>query len=885
MKKIQINVNYKTQVGENLYIRIQQDDSQFVEYAMHYTENGFWRWETETKAVSLSYNFIVKNSSEEILNEEINLHQINLNSHHSEYLILNSWNQPNFPENYLNTKILKQISAKKGFRKPRPKRHETHRFSIQVPIYNTHESIVLLGNTEEMGNWNEEKPIPLKRINPLQWEISLELSPSSQKIEYKYAILNHQTGKLSFEEGENRKALPNKKENCVFVYQDQSYKFHAHEKWKSAGVAVPVFSLRTENSFGVGEFFDLKKLVDWAVKTHLSILQVLPVNDTTATHTWTDSYPYAAISVYALHPQYLALNQLSYPLPAKANREFNSKRKELNTLPHVDYEAVMKGKWHLLFEVFKNRKKKILKDKNFAEFRKKNQEWLLNYAVFCTLRDKYGTADYKKWSALSTYKFKTVERYARPSHIEYDNVIFHSWIQYELHLQLKEAVDYAHSKNVFIKGDLPIGIYRYSVEAWSQPEQFGLEFQAGAPPDFFTAIGQNWGFPTYNWETMKQDGYRWWKNRFKALAQYFDVMRIDHILGFFRIWRMPLSATQAILGYFHPAVPISEEEFAYHGISFNPTRFLKPFINDAILWHSFGEEKKTIIETFLEEKNGLYYFLPEFDTQRKIENYFQKTKGDFDTKMKLLSLASNVLFVEEEVNGKKMYHPRFGIYDTLSYQFLEPHLKEKLYHAFHDYFFGRQEELWEKSGMEKLPVLLQATDMLICGEDLGFVPDCVPKVMNNLGIIALKVQRSPKEDVAYYHPQTANYENVVTYSTHDSTTLRQWWKEDRNLTQKYFNEQLQQSGEAPEELRCSLAEIVMKQHLYNQAMLAIFPIQEFLATDESLKNPDANAERINDPGTFPHYWKYRMHKTLEELIAADDFNSKIAFWIKDSKRV
>jgi len=186
--------------------------------------------------------------------------------------------------------------------------------------------------------------------------------------------------------------------------------------------------------------------------------------------------------------------------------------------------------------------------------------------------------------------------------------------------------------------------------------------------------------------------------------------------------------------------------------------------------------------------------------------------------------------------------------------------------------------------MEKLPVILNSTEMLICGEDLGLVPDCVPVVMDRLGITALKVQRMPSENILWYNPKDASYLNVVTASSHDSSTLRQWWQEDWSLSQQYFNHQLNQQGTAPWELHPQLSEIIMKQHLYNEAMLAIFPIQEFLATDEHLLNPNKDNERINNPAVFPHYWRYRMHLTIEDLLQKDGFNAKIASWITDSGR-
>lgn len=411
-----------------------------------------------------------------------------------------------------------------------------------------------------------------------------------------------------------------------------------------------------------------------------------------------------------------------------------------------------------------------------------------------------------------------------------------------------------------------------------------MDFQAGAPPDQFTELGQNWEFPTYNWEAMKEDDYRWWKNRFKALEQYFDAMRIDHILGFFRIWRMPVSAVQGILGYFYPAVPIVADEFKAWQIPFNFDRYCKPFINNEILWGYFGKESEKALEFIDPNEDGTYSFKEEYDTQRKLVDFFKKNpRGPLEEK--LVSLCANVLFLTEERKGKTVYHPRFNVYNTESYKYLPEWEQKSIYDLYHDYFFRRQDHLWYEKAMEKLPVILNATKMLICGEDLGMVPACVPVVMDELAIIALKVQRMPAENIPFYDPRNASYMNVVTASSHDSSTLRQWWKEDPALTQRYFNQQLIQYGKAPEDLTPYLAEIIMKQHLYNESMLAIFPIQEFLATDADLSNQNVDNERINNPAVFPHYWRYRMHIQLEDLKEKHSFNKKIASWVIDSGRM
>jgi 4-alpha-glucanotransferase len=882
--KLYFNVSYSVKVGERLQLMINDEGAVSQTHTMFYAENGLWKCEVDYFSKSISYQYQLVDEKGSVLREEFVSHSLNFPHNYKEFVIFDEWNNKNFPENYLNNKILhNKLNHFSSEKKAVLKKH-THLFRIEAPIYNPNWKMVMFGSPPSLGSWNSEKAVHLFQTDFGIWEASVEI-PEDEFIQYKYCLYDTEAEKIiDVETGENRFALPNQSKDVLQIVSNHYFKFKLYQLYHDAGVAVPVFSLRSENGFGVGEFSDLKKLADWTKETNLGIIQMLPINDTTANYSWTDSYPYAAVSVYALHPQYISLENLDFKLPKDLIEEFRTEKLELNSLELIDYEKMISSKWKYLKAIFNADKEKIYKDRNFKKFIKDNESWLLPYSAFCVLRDKYKTPNFNEWKTHKKYIAGKIAPFFTPKSKDYDAAMLHAWVQYQLHKQLKEAVDYTHSLGVSVKGDLPIGIYRHSVEAWTEPELFGMDFQAGAPPDQFTELGQNWEFPTYNWEAMKADDYKWWKNRFKALEQYFDAMRIDHILGFFRIWRMPISATQGILGYFYPAVPITLEEFGAWHIPFNFDRYCKPFINDQILQKYFGENIEKALEFINNNQDGTYSFKEEFNTQRKLSDFFKKNPDNL-IEEQLISLCANVLFLIEERNGQLVYHPRFNVYHTDSYKYLSDWERKSIYDLYHDYFFKRQDHLWYEKAMEKLPVILNATKMLICGEDLGMVPDCVPVVMDELAIIALKVQRMPSDNIPFYNPKKASYLNVVTASSHDSSTLRQWWKEDPALTQKYFNQQLIQYGKAPEELDSNLAEIIMKQHLYNEAMLAIFPIQEFFATDKELTNPSMDNERINNPAIFPYYWRYRMHLNLEDLITKKSFNQKIANWVKDSGRL
>ncbi|KQT21877.1 4-alpha-glucanotransferase [Chryseobacterium sp. Leaf404] len=882
--KLYFSLKYITKHGENLFLTVTAEGQEQQDYPMYHTDFGIWKAEVDYFSKQISYRYCVKDDSGNVMSEEEVGHELSFPHNYKEFVITDLWNKKNFPENYLTNKILKNKLTGLKLEKNSILKKHTHLFRISAPVYHPYWNIAVFGSSQSLGNWDYESIILFSQTDFGIWEASVEIS-ENYPVEYKYCIYDTIQNKvIDVESGSNRLVYPNPNNDILQIVSDHYFKFKSYQMYHDAGVAVPVFSLRTEDGFGVGEFPDLKKLADWNKETGLGIIQILPINDTTANYTWTDSYPYAAVSVYALHPQYLSLEKLDYALPKNLVEEFKAEKKELNQLELIDYEKVISGKWKFIKAVFEEQKEKIFKDRNFKKFLKDNETWLTPYAAFCVLRDKYKTPNFGEWKTHKKYIAGKISQLFTVKNKDYEAVMLHSWVQFQLHKQLKDAVDYIHGLGISIKGDLPIGIYRYSVEAWTEPELFGMDFQAGAPPDQFTDLGQNWEFPTYNWEAMKNDGYQWWKNRFKALEKYFDAMRIDHILGFFRIWRMPVSATQGILGYFYPAVPVTVNEFKKLNLPFDFNRYCKPFINNQILENYLGEDREKALSFLNENQDETYSFKPEFDTQRKLSDYFKK-KPDEDLSEKLIALSANVLFLAEEKEGETVYHPRFNVYRTESYQYLSDWEKRTIYHLYNDYFFKRQDGLWYEKALEKLPVILNATNMLICGEDLGLVPDCVPVVMDELAIVALKVQRMPSKNIPFYNPKNADYMNVVTASSHDSSTLRQWWKEDPELTQKYYNQQLNQYGRAPEDLEPYLAEIIMKQHLYNEAMLAIFPIQEFLATDETLSNPNIDQERINNPAVFPHYWRYRMHLGLEELKSRNTFNEKIKNWVADSGRL
>lgn len=425
------------------------------------------------------------------------------------------------------------------------------------------------------------------------------------------------------------------------------------------------------------------------------------------------------------------------------------------------------------------------------------------------------------------------------------------------------------------------------MEAWTEPYYFNLNGQAGAPPDDFSVNGQNWGFPTYNWDVMEKDGYRWWMKRFQKMSEYFDAYRIDHILGFFRIWEIPMHAVHGLLGQFIPSIPMSREEIESYGLPFRE-EYLIPYIHESFLGQVFGPHTDYVKQTFLlpAETPGVYHMKPEFATQREVESFFAGKNDENSLWIRdgLYTLISDVLFVPD-TKEKDKYHPRIGIQRDFIFRSLNEQEQNAFNRLYDQYYYHRHNEFWRQQAMKKLPQLTQSTRMLVCGEDLGMIPDCVSSVMNDLRILSLEIQRMPKNPMHEFgYLNEYPYRSVCTISTHDMSTLRGWWEEDYLQTQRYYNTMLGHYGTAPTVATPELCEEVVRNHLKSNSILCILSLQDWLSIDGKWRNPNVQEERINVPANPRNYWRYRMHLTLEQLMKAEELNDKIRELIKYTGR-
>ena len=797
---LHISIEYRTNWGEELVLCLGGK-----RYPLTYAADGLWQGEiarfNPEKVSEYGYEVVRDGYT---VRKEWKKHVLALPAgvEPKELTVVDRWNDRPYDSPFYSSAFTNAIFGRKAEKAKKAPKDANVLLQVAAPALRPNEVLAVTGSGKAFKNWTKIVPFDGSRF-PL-WTLALNVTDS---FEYKILVADKETlVPIAWEDSNNRWFTDLPAEGGFVVKSDIQVRFSGRN-WKGAGTAIPVFALRSADDFGVGEFYDLKKMVDWAASTGQSVLQLLPINDTTMLHTWEDSYPYNPNSTFALHPQFLNLPAVGVPV----DEEYKAAQAELNALEQIDYERVNAEKHLLLKKAFDKTFKKLSAKKEYQQFVQKNSHWLLPYAAFCVLRDQNGTPDFTQWKGYAKYNKKKIAAFCEENRAEID---FWCFVQYHLDAQLSEVCAYAHSKGVVFKGDLPIGISRTSVDAWLYPELFHMDSQAGAPPDAFSADGQNWGFPTYNWEKMAEDDFAWWKSRLAKMSEYFDAFRIDHILGFFRIWEIPLWTKSGLNGYFNPALPFPAHELQAQGFDVN----------------------------------------------------------DFD------------LFLQDP-RQEGHYHPKIGAKQTHSYYVLDAYRRAAFDRLYDDFFYRRNNEFWKDKAMQKLPALLDSTGMLACGEDLGMIPATVPQVMDDLRILSLEIQRMPKSvEETFAHPANYPYLSVCTTSTHDMNPIRAWWEEDREVTNDFWRMILGNQGEAPYYCEPWICRQILDQHVWSPAMLTILPLQDWLSMDAQLRREDPNVERINVPANSRHYWRYRMHLTLEQLADAKEFNQTLSDMIAASGR-
>ena len=875
--KLKFNIHYHTAWGESLHVSIDfhsQDGTVRHQNLLMQTEDGEL-WTVETAALMsrhhplshIVYSYQVENGDEEVLRREWDMiPRIYHFDASKDYVFPDDWRDRPLPLHLYSNAYLTTVHGRRDERVEAmrlPLFRRTIIFRVSAPQLKAGQVMAVCGSHPAIGSWSTSRYLKMDYAGQGEWMLSVNALGWQQPIEYKYVVVDAETNELlSWEEGDNRTVPLEIIDGQVLVLHGGHLRLR-EELWRAAGVVVPVFSLRSEHSFGVGDFGDLKRLVDWAVAAGMKFIQTLPVNDTTTDGHWHDSYPYNIVSVFALHPHYMDL-EAAGTLKSKARMtQFLRRRQELNALPYSDYEAVDRVKNDYLHELFEEQGRTVMQTAGYKQFVADNEDWLKPYAAF--RRANAESSEYAESSESS----------------EFSEIYFQ---QYLLHTQLKAAADYAREKGVVLKGDLPIGVNRDSVETCQHPELFNLDSLTGAPPDTFSQQGQNWGFPTYHWS---EELYQMMRRRLRHMQQYFDAFRIDHVLGFFRIWEIPENAVYGLLGHFSPALPLTVNEIEYFGLPFRKELFTRPFINDRLVERLFGIHAQYVRDNFLVRKAyGLYDLQPDYDTQRKVAMQFAERRDESSLWIRdgLMRLISDVLFVEDP-HQAEMYHPRIGATTEPIFEALSGEEKDAFLRLYNNYFYQRHSFFWGQQALRRLPAVLKDCRMLVCAEDLGMLPDCVEPVLDQLRILTLEIQQMPKQHgFEFAHLDANPIRSVATISTHDMSPLRLWWQESPERRQRYYVTMLQKEGRAPEQLPAHLAEEIIARHLYCPSMLCILSIQDWLSMDMELRSKHPQEERINVPSDPYNRWQYRMHLTIEELLQATKYNNKVRTMIQRSKR-
>jgi 4-alpha-glucanotransferase len=895
--KVSFNIHYRTVWGQTLHLvgSLPELGAWDAEQAidLSYTTDGYWSASIEIPddTKQITYRYFCQSNGLKIFEEWNRPHTVTFNRTVS-CLLYDTWlNKPEQTLYYTSAfknVLFARLDERFGKKLVVPKDAD-RKICLKVfaPNIRKNQHLAVSGNQPVLGNWEPDKALKMSCSNFPEWEVEFDAAGLSCPVEYKFILYSDDQTDIYWEPGENRYLNPpllKERETLIlsglFLREDFPH-------WRGAGTVIPVFSLRSEESFGMGDFQDLKKIVDWVVQTGQKILQILPVNDTTMTHTWIDSYPYNAISIYALHPLYLSLPLMGKLKDAALNSILLQVQQELNRQEKVDYEQVDRYKWMFFHAIYAQDGERTIQSRDFRTFFRANEDWLVPYSAYSYLRDQHKTSDFRQWKDYAVYDKQKIAALCHPHGKHYREIALYYYLQYHLHRQLKAAKDYAQTSGVILKGDIPIGVSDVGIEAWTEPQYFNMEARAGAPPDDFSPTGQHWGFPTYNWTEMEKTDYDWWKKRFRHMACYFDAYRIDHILGFFRIWEVPDHAVQALTGTFHPALPLTPEEISAAGMSFGEAQWTKARINGRFLSDLFGVYSQEVAEKYLVRISSQYFALhPDVNTQIKIEHRFSG-KADFKSltiKNALFTLANEVLFIPDRTEKNK-FHPRILASNTFAYRELNEADRYAFDYIYWDYFYRRHNDFWKEQAYRKLTPIISATEMLACGEDLGMIPQSVPEVMDHLHILSLEIERMPKQTgVMFGNLATLPYRSVCTTSTHDMSPIRAWWEEDREKTQQYYNEILGCTGTAPERCSANICRQIIRNHLNSPAMLAIFPLQDWLGINEQLRRENVADERINIPANPRHYWGYRMHLNIEDLLENTVYTKEIRTLIRESRR-
>lgn len=871
------HVNYKTEYGDAVLIQMRENaDSPLVSSEMQSDADGNCEFKTE-KQDFFQYRYAVR-MRDGLIEER---HWRFSPKAKSDVDVYDTWRSPESGSDALAAPAFSSavFRPESDAIPESPKKGSLVVVLIEPRVGKDEEIRVV---AKQFISWNAQQAIKMQRCRDFTWIWDMGSLPIMKEVEFKFCIWDTKNDCFKrYEDGMNRYISVKPGKTQVYTYNGFNY----GDMWRAAGVAVPVFSLRSHKGRGCGEFLDLKPLADWCEQAHLRVIQLLPINDTTAERKWRDSYPYNAISIMALHPSYISVDDVYDYYGKRMSSIERETGLYLNDTVGLDYNRTRDWKNKNLRSLFDSVINEFANSELTKEYLAANASWINSYAAFATLRDRYGTPNFHEWPALSKYDAKAVEAMFAPGSADYANVMYRVFLQFHLERQLRDAIDYVHKKGIAIKGDLPIGINPNSVDAWTEPELFDFGLQAGAPPDFFSRDGQNWGFPTYRWDVMARDGYSWWERRMQRMQMFFDAFRIDHILGFFRIWSIPFPFRSGLMGVFSPSLPLSEQELKERGVMTPAADLAWPSVTEEFLRAQFQEYTESA-KQFFNYRAGIHYLKEGYFDPSKFDNWIEK-EVEQNARERMRNGVDNVLHEVLLISVKEgEWQPRIMMEETDRFRRLGHDEREAMRAIYNDFFFSRHNDFWKKCAEERLNAMLGKCGMLVCGEDLGMIPASVPVVMQRTQILSLELQRMPKESWQRFGtPSYYPYLSVCATSSHDISPIRGWWEEDRKDVQWYYNNIMHRGGEAPKIANEDIVTDIISQNLYSPSMLCINPIQDYAGMLDDIPHLLPFEERINVPSNLQQHWCYRIPFCVDDLTTVfSRLGRKVAQYVDASGR-
>jgi len=737
--------------------------------------------------------------------------------------------------------------------------------------------LYITGSSQFFGNWTRFEP--LRPIDELYWEFSFEIPSSIPMFEYKYLMIDPSNHNIYWEHRPNRFFRFPQNNTQIYLIHDWLFKQPAN-RFHGAGITISLYSIHSHQSFmGIGELYDLKLLIDWAVLANMSLIQLLPIMDIFYSNTDHLSHSNIPISAFAINPLYLTLRNIGG-------------YEGIRSINRGDPVSVRKIKMDCLKSIFSKQDiNQLRSDPMFIKYINDNQYWIHSYSMWCAIRDEcLENGKDVEWPVFNAQMNSCVLD-SNDSSLTI-GCLFNAWVQYQCHIQLMEISSYAKENGIVLSCIMTIGQRKNSADIWTHPEFFDLNNTIGAPPDIFSFHGQNWGYPSWNWEEMKKDGYQWLREQMSFRERYFQACQFDHPLGFFRCWAIPTDTENPLFGHFVPSNPIDIKDLQDLQIR-DIARLCRPLfpISDVLSFALPEPVKEKIINLLAVCEGGIWKFRSKYTTDTSIKEVIKQLTEGLDEVQKLqynlaekilLSHFESVCLIPDREQPHKKYYPRFSMTDSTVFRSLPERDAQVLYKLFVDFYYRINLQLWHEQGQHKLSVLASSS-MQFFGYDLGASLNDEEKILHRVGICSYRVQRVPRESIQRFDgTNNFPYMSVCSPTPHDLPHLTLWWRQEQADAQLFYHQFLKKGDVAPLILTPDIASGIIQLHLSSDSMWCMFVFDDLLSIESEFDSVISNLW-INDP-SCDNKFRYRMKLSLNDLLAHKEWIKNLSKLIENSHR-